>query len=349
VGNPAKAEECIQRALDVWTYSPVVQWQAGNFYLLHGNLEKMYKCFRTAIDYDNSKLDIALQISWRADPDHSRILSMLVPDRMPTNLRSLAFFVAHGELDLARPAWERFLQNRFPERFSADVSAAFPYIDALLAKNRVEDAFRVWGESLEKHAMNRGRLRLEQQFATNSATDPTVNLVWNGSFEDEILNGGFDWRQQETDEAEIRIDRTVHVDGLSSLKVAFNKSNIDFSHLSQILPTPTAGNYRLQYYLRTLNLTTDQRPYFAIESSPHPQDTILHTESFPSLSSWKKYSFPFKVNPGIKAVKLSLRRFPSEKFDNRIQGSLWLDNVSIHADNPQSGTARKKMDDQSEK
>jgi hypothetical protein len=345
MGNFPKAEKSIQRALEVWTHSPIVQWQAGNFYLLHGNLEKMYKCFRTAIDYDPSKLDIALQVTWKADPDRSRILSMLVPDRIETNLRSLAFFVDHGELDLARPAWERFLQNRLPAGFSTSVSAAFPYIDALLARNRAEDAYRVWVESLDKNVMNRGRPRSGQQFAADSATDPTANLVWNGSFEDEILNGGFDWRQQETDGAEIRIDRTVHVDGLRSLKVTFNRSNIDFAHLSQILSTPTAGTYRLQYSLKTLNLTTDQRPCFSIESSPHPRDIILNTESFPSLSSWRKYSVPFKVRPGIKAVKLSLRRSPSEKFDNKIQGSLWLDSIAIHLDNPRSGTAREKTDD----
>jgi tetratricopeptide (TPR) repeat protein len=348
LGNLPRAEECLQKALKVWAYSPTVHWQAGNYYLLRGNLERMYEHFRAAIDYDNTRLDIALQVAWKADPEHSRVLLMLVPDKMPANLGSLAFFIAHDEMELARMSWERFLHNHFPEGFSGGISLVFPYIDALLAKNRIEEASGVWVESWDKNALHNGELLVGQKLAVNSRTDPTVNLVWNGSFENQILDGGFDWRRQETDEANVQIDEAVHVDGLRSLKVTFNNTNIDFSHLSQILPTPSAGNYWLQYYLKTQNLTTDQRPYFVIESFPRSQGIIMQTESFPSLSSWKRYSFAFKVNPDTKAVKLSLRRSPSEKFDSQIQGLLWLDDVAIRVDNLQSETAKKSIENSSE-
>ena len=135
------------------------------------------------------------------------------------------------------------------------------------------------------------------------------------------------------------------MNGRKSLQLMFNNANIEFSHLSQILPAPAAGNYRLNYYLKTENLTTDQKPHFIIEGYPDPQGTILRTDSFPSSSSWREYSFPFKVNPGIKALRLSLRRSRSAKFDSQIQGSLWLDSVAIHFDPLQSGTAKKTDED----
>ena len=200
VGNLSRAEQCLRRAMEVWAHSPIIQWQAGNFFLLRGNFEEMYKCFRNAINSDVSKMDIALQVTLKADPDHSRAFFNLVPDKMPTNLRSLDFFVAQGELDLAKLAWMRYLKNPFPHGFSAGVSAAFPFIDALLERNRVEEAFQAWAEALDKSAISREAFLLIPQVAAGSATDPAVNLVWNGSFENEILDGGFGWRRQQTEE-----------------------------------------------------------------------------------------------------------------------------------------------------
>jgi tetratricopeptide (TPR) repeat protein len=344
-GNPAGAEESFQNALKVWTYSPIVHWQAGNYYLTHGNLEKMYRHFRTAIDYDTSKLDIALRVSYQVEPDPSRILSRLVPDKMATNLNALAFFIAHDEMTIAGIAWARLIRNHLPEKPLMDLSVAFPYIDALLSKNRIEDAYRVWLESREKFTPQRGTVRPETQLRTDSMPNPAKNIVWNGSFEDEILDGGFDWRQQKTDGADIQIDSALHEEGSKSLRVTFHGVNIHFSHLSQILPISKAGNYQFQYYLKTENLTTDQRPYFTIESFPVPQDTLLQTDAFPSLSAWEKHSYSFKVNPGTKAIKLSLRRSPSERFDSQITGSLWLDNVAIDVEKPPFAQEKKSTHD----
>jgi hypothetical protein len=338
--NFQRSEECLNRAMEVLVYSPSARWQAGNYYLLRGDLKKMYEYFRAAIDLDNGKLDVALRTAWKADPDHSGILSMLVPDKMSTNLNSLSFFIANDDLVLAQSAWERFLRNGNRGGLSGNMPLIFRYIDALLAKDRIEDAFDVWLESLDKNLSR----RMDQQTTVHSPNDPIVNLVWNGSFEEEILNGGFDWRIQETGEADIKIDAIEHADGFKSLKVTFNKTNADFFHISQLLPMSVAGDYQLQYFLKTQNLTTDQKPYFVIENFPPSQSPIFNSESFPSSSPWKKYSFTFRVKPGTKAVKLLLRRSPSEKFDSQIQGSFWLDNVEIRVDNLQSEKSKKSID-----
>jgi hypothetical protein len=344
-GDNKGAGESIQNALKVWTYSPIVHWQAGNYYLAHKNTEGMYRHFRTAIEYDASKLDIALNIAWRSEPDPSKILLRLVPDKTAMNLSALAFFIAHDEMDTAGIIWSRLTQNSLPENRPMDASVAFPYIDSLLSKNRIEDAYRVWMEALERFTPHRGTVRSGTQIRADSMPNPKRNLVWNGSFEDAILDGGFDWRRQKTESADIQTDSAIHADGGRSIRITFHDVNINFSHLSQILPIARAGNYRLQYHLKTENLTTDQRPYFVIESFPSPQNTILQTEAFPSVSDWIKYSYSFKVNPGIQAVQLLLRRAPSEKFDSQIKGSLWLDNVAIDVEKPAFVQEKKSTHD----
>jgi hypothetical protein len=157
----------------------------------------------------------------------------------------------------------------------------------------------------------------------------SANLVWNGSFEDEILGGGFDWRLAAGREFEFQPDLENPMDGLRSLKLTFGGSNINFSHFSQIIPTLVPGSYQLGFYVKTHNLTTDQRPYVQIQGFPDPQGASARTDMFPESSPWKKYSIPFTVKEGTQAVELLLRRQPSQKFDNEIRGVLWLDKFSV--------------------
>ncbi len=331
-GDHRGAEESLKNALKVWTYSPIVHWQAGNYYLTHGNPEKMYRHFRTAIDYDAGKLDIALQVAWRADPDPAKILLRLVPDKMEANRKALGFFVARGEMDHAGIAWSRLMRNQIPEDSQMHLSAVFPYIDALLSKSRIQDAYRVWLEARKKFVFHLETARAGTQLSTPFKAPSATNLVWNGSFEEDISDGGFDWRRQRSDGADLQFDHTVRYSGRRSLRITFQGANIQFSHLSQIIPLPAPGEYRLQYYLRTENLTTDQKPYFTVESLPASSETVLSTEAFPGTSEWRKYSVVFKAHTGVNAVKLSLRRSLSKKFDSRIQGSLWLDDVAVDID-----------------
>jgi hypothetical protein len=336
-GNLPKAEESLQNALRVWTYSPLIRWQAGNFYLLRGNLEKMYECFKMACDYDTSKLGIAMQIAWKADSNHTEIGQKLIPDRLPARLLYLDFLVAHDEPDLAIEAWERSLPDPVPAGFQYHVSAVFALIDRLLAKNRVEDALRVWKEALQKADESSTDSRFVWEGAGARPAEPSVNLVWNGSFEDEILGGGFDWRYSATSDVESATDLSDRFDGLRSLKLTFGGTNINFSNLRQVVPVLVPGNYLLEFYAKTQNLTTDQRPYILIQGVPETQAATLNTGAFPESSPWQKYSFPFTVTAGAKALEIVLRRDPSQKFGNQLKGSLWLDKVSIRAqDQPSS-------------
>jgi len=320
MGESDKAENALQNALRVWTYSPLTRWQAGNFYLMRGNLDKMYECFKMATAYDLGKLGIAFQVAWKVDPDHARIYQKLVPDKLPARLAYFDFLVSQNELDLARSAWEGSLASSVPAAFDFKVSLVFPYMDRLLARNRVEDALRVWQEALRKSGTNLLDTRMEKADA---------NLVWNGSFENEILRGGWDWRLSDSHEFEFQQDLEDPMDGLRSLKFIFGGTNVNFAHLSQIIPTLVPGTYELEFYIKTENLTTDQRPYIEVQGFPDPQGSAAKTDMFPESSAWKKYSVPFTVKTGTKAVRLLLRREASQKFDNQIKGTLWLDKFSV--------------------
>jgi hypothetical protein len=327
----ADADEALSKALATHTYSPVMRWQAGNFFLRRGNLLRMYECFKMASDYDPEKLGIATDIAWKVDTDRAGIMQKLVPDKLSANLRYLDFLLSRDELDLARAAWERVLKNDVPPETEFEVGLSFGYVDRLLAKSRVEEAERVWDEALQKAGSGLRDTRILEQ-EPDGRPAGSRNLVWNGSFENKILQGGFDWRYPGMQDVKFQVELNKGMEGSNCLKVTFGGTNISFSHLSQIIPIPSPGGYVLDFYFRAEGLTTDQTPYVSIQGYPEATGASLRTDHFPESIGWKKMSCPFVVKENCKAIQFILRRDPSSKFDNQIKGSLWLDEISIHAE-----------------
>jgi tetratricopeptide (TPR) repeat protein len=326
-----KAESALHNAMRVHAFSPSVRWQAGNFYLIRGDLQRMYECFKMASEYDIEKLNSALQLVWKIDPDRPRIERDLIPQNLPSYLLYLNFLVSHDELDLAKAAWEKSLRMPIPDRFQYRVSSAFGLIDRLLMKDRIEEAVHVWQQDLQKE----GSKGIHSNFESlKQSMRSETNLIWNGSFEEEILNGGFDWRFFGIPEVEVQTVLNESFYGIKCLRIRFSSSNVPYLHLRQALPILDPGIYRFEYYAKTLDLTSDQRPYFALRAFPENGRTYFHTEMLPANSSWQRYSYEFRVEPGTKALQLMLIRDLSTKLGNQIQGTLWLDSVSIRAIGP---------------
>lgn len=321
-----EAEQALENARVTRPYSPVIRWQTGNYYLRRGDLPKMYENFRLAIEYDPEKLGIAMDLAWKADPDPARIFHELIPDALEPNLRYLDFLVSKDELDLARMTWERCLLNTIPPDFEFEVSAVFRYIDGLLEKARVPDALQVWAEALQKAGTDMRDSRLTGIHTKTGRT----NLIWNGSFEDDLLQGGFDWRFTETKDYRFQIDLDNCRVGTRCLHLTFDNSNSSFAHLSQIVPIPEPGSYTLEFSIRSERLTADQMPYFTIQEFPEARDTTQRTPSVLPSTTWQEETVPFSVGPNCHAVLITLRRNPSPNINDHLKGLLWLDGIAIY-------------------
>jgi tetratricopeptide (TPR) repeat protein len=333
IGNDDAAEAALEKAFETRTYSPLIRWQAGNFFLRRGKRDKMYECFKLASEFDKNKLGIAMEIAWKADPDHREILQKLIPNDIQSNIAYLAFLIGKDELDLAHPVWQRCLQNEIPPGFPFKASIANDYINRLQARNCMAEALQIWGDALAKAgaALSDTRRATESSQSNKFSSQNPGNLVWNGSFESEMIRGGFDWRYPaDSSEMQFLVDMDNRVDGLKSLRVKFGGTNLSFSHLSQIVPVFEPGMYVLDYYQRTDGLTTDQTPYLSIRGYPDASCAAARSGNFPSTSAWSQVSVPFSVKEGCKAIELILRRDPSSKFDNKLKGALWLDGVAIY-------------------
>jgi hypothetical protein len=324
MGEYEEAEAAIENAFLVRRFSPLIRWRAGNFYLRRSNLPKMYECFKQACQYDILKLGIAMDVAWKIDPNHREIIDKLIPDNFESDMGYLNFLVAKNELDLAQPVWKRCLKNPIREDFEFKPSSVFSYIDRLLFFNRIGEALQVWDDTLRKARTGLADFRLKDH-PPGSSNTISGNLIWNGSFEHEILRGGFDWRYPDNPEVRFRVDAVNRMDQLKSLQVTFGNANISTGHLYQIVPIMKSGTYQLDFYLQTDSLTTDQLPYLIIAGFPDASGASARSDFFPATTSWRKMSVLFTVKRGCDAIQLSLQRNRSGKFDNQITGTLWLD------------------------
>ena len=332
-GMIEQAEQSLQQALRTRTYSPLTRWQAGNFYLRRGNLEAMYQNFRVVCDRDPDKLGIVVRVAWKAESDRSRILKRLVPDSLEANLLYLDFLLGEESFELARQVWQRSLANEVPRGFRYGLTQSFPYVQRLLDRGDAAGAVQVWEETARKAGMD-----IDNQ----TRRDGPLNLVWNSSFEREVVHGGFDWRFP-ADPADVRfqLDVSRQTEGARSLRITFKGTNIRFSHLQKTVPVLEQGRYQLQYSLRTQDLGSDEQPYFQIECFPRSSGARLSRKQFPRSSEWTRHTEEFSVEEGCQTVRLILCRDPSTQFTNELRGSLWLDQVTIHKVDSQTDSMTK--------
>ena len=319
-GDPANAREAFLMAKSVHPVSAQVAWRYGNFLLRQEQLAEAFAEIRRAVTTDPKLAALAISRCWRSSRDTERVLGQAMPATIHAYQASLDFFVADHEPDAALLVWKRMLALRssFPLRH------AFPFLDELIQRGRVEEARVVWGQAL-------GIAGLPGQ---GYSSQPS--LVWDGGFESELTSGGFGWRYQDLPGATVEFDTETRHSGARSLRVTFDGSaNLDFRHLMQLVPVEPNTRYRFTAFLRTKELSTNSGIHFMVYPR-NPQSVALFTPNLVGTQPWTLAETEFITSPETHLVEVVLRRIPSQKLDNKIQGTVWVDDVSLRAVAPQA-------------
>jgi hypothetical protein len=153
------------------------------------------------------------------------------------------------------------------------------------------------------------------------------NLIFNGGFELESLQSVLDWRFSEPYGVHIRRDSTIAFSGSSSLEIVFDgESNIDFNSVAHdTMAHP--GRYHFKAWVRTSELTTDQGIGFRlVDSLGHIN---FQTMRLTGTHDWTPVVLDFTLPSPVRLLRIEVVRQPSWKFDNKIKGKVWIDDVSL--------------------
>jgi tetratricopeptide (TPR) repeat protein len=213
------------------------------------------------------------------------------------------------------------------------------YLRWLMKWNRIEDTFQVWRAIAEKQAVDNDLFQRyihylvsqkEIRQAAKIRKEYTgVDGLSNPGFEFPLSNIEFDWRGRAGAHWEIKRTRTGVMEGDYALQMIFSgKENINFQHLYQIVPVLSEKTYRLAFWWRSKDLTTDQRPFVEIRGFDC-KIGYWKSDMVPANSDWKQQILIFSIPEPCNAATIGVRRTPSHRFDNKISGVLWLDHFEM--------------------
>lgn len=308
MGRTPGEKTSLQGALTHDPHTPDVIWEAANLDLTRGDITAALPGFKTVIDHDPTLAARAMVLSLQAAPDIQSILDYALPATAAAHLQLLQLLMARNEIASAARVWEHLVALRTP--FPAVES--FRYVDFLLDRQKVEDARRVWQQII---TLSPGMTAYQT---------PPGNLVVNGGFEQDILDGGFDWRYAPGPEVGVSIDPAAGHTGQRSLLLTYLGSREDSGWI-QYIPVKPGSHYILSAFTRAESLRSASMPRIAVTDDAHKL-TLLLTGEVSDSPGWQEVHGNFVAGPANTLVTLRIVRRPAGPV---VRGRLWLDDFGI--------------------
>jgi hypothetical protein len=217
--------------------------------------------------------------------------------------------ISKQEVAAAENVWNHLIALN--QEFSAKLT--FPYFRFLIAKREVAAAETAW-----------------QQLAK---VDPSLqpylpsreNLIINGGFEENLLNGGFDWWYESNPHAVLAIDTSEFHSGTRSLSVTFDGQSASEAGISQFIPVRPNTDYEFSAEFRTEELETASGPRFAIADAYSNASYVL-TDDVMGTNPWRLQQARFHAGPNTNLLLLKIVRQPAASL---IRGKLWIDDLRL--------------------
>jgi len=306
-GDTKSQEHAVSEAVRVDPRTPNVAWQAGNFYLLQGDTQKALQLFRVSVENDPYNADAALNLAWRATHDPVLILRDTVPPQPEAYFRFLRLLLGADQREAAGQVWQQLVGLGKP----LDVSQALLYVDFCLSQRNVHGATEAWNALLE----------LNPQLHAYRSPD---ERVVNGSFEEDILNGGFDWHYRPASKVKVSVDNSVVHGGLRSLAIEFSHSRAD-PDLWQLVAVEPETDYRFSAFIKAEQLDGANGPRFLLTDTNDNFPYVL-TEDVLGSTAWRELKGTFKTRNETHLLAIHVVRSPQETL---LDGKVWIDDVSI--------------------
>lgn len=306
LGDREKQHAAILNALAADPKDINVDWDASIFLIQNGDVDGGLKLVRDVINNDPSKVAQAMQTAYRATGGDIDRTIQAIPATARARLNFLRWLVEH---DLA-PAADRVWPSVVSVEGKLQARDLFFYMDSLIYRGEVAKANVVW--------------------TTLKSNDPEVqrrsepgNLVVNGDFEDNLLNGGFDWHYARTDGVTVTMDTSTFHAGTRALNLQFDADSIADAGVYELIPVEPVSRYKLRGYMHSEELESANGVRLAV-ADYYVGSVLSSAEEILGSTSWREVTADFATGPDTRLVKISVVRSPSY---GRIRGKLWVDDL----------------------
>jgi hypothetical protein len=194
---------------------------------------------------------------------------------------------------------------------SFDYHDALFYVDSLLEARAVENATDAW-------------MQLASRSKAMQAYSHPDNLVVDGSFSEEILNSGFDWRYTPRPNIAVALDTNDFHSGTRSLSLTYSENGSDAGLFEYIAVQPNK-NYQLSAWVKSEDLETANGPRLTLSDASNNTISVA-TEETSGSTTWHQLETKVQTGPQTKLLVIAILRSPGE---TRIQGKFWIDDIIL--------------------
>ena len=317
-GDRACADAAFERLLSLDPMMPRSYWVVANHYLRTDRSQEALAQFRRLLELgpDSGYAERTFQLCLQAVNDPDAVFRQVLAGRKDPKLGLdyVDFLSRHGQPDAAYRVWALAVANAQP--FS--LALAKPYLERLLDLHQYQEALTVW-EDLERLGI-----------VKKPAKEDPGNLVFNGGFEQDPLNAGFDWHSAEASFLSFDFADPGAHQGNRCLRLNFTvKRNETYQPVYQLVPVVPGQAYQLAAYVRSEDITSDSGPRLHVFDPMHSESLDVSTETTVRTTPWHPVNLSFQTGPDARFVVVSVWRPRSRTFPPEISGSFWLDEVSL--------------------
>lgn len=308
LGDSSAQKQALERALELDPRTPEVAWQAANFYLVRGDTDAALREFRVVLQNDPYLPPAALQLCWRVRPDVDTLLRDVVPPSAPAYLAFLDLLIAKQETAAAARVWERLLGLQQP----IEPRHLFDYLHYLIQQRQVEQARLAWQQAAPLTGLS----------AYLPSSD---NLMVNGDFSLDVLNGGFDWLYRKQPGVALALDPADFHVGHRSLSIVFDGPGVEDAGIQQLVPVQPATSYDFSAYFKAKDMQGAGGPRLLLQDFYKATDCFA-SEELKDADYWRPVSGTFTTGPETTLLVLRVQRFP---VGSPIRGQLWIDDLRL--------------------
>jgi|HubBroStandDraft_6_1064221.scaffolds.fasta_scaffold00065_30 tetratricopeptide (TPR) repeat protein len=315
LGDISNQTWALEHAIEADPTTPDVAWEAANFYLVQGDNQKALREFHVVLEYEPSLANLAIQFCWRINPDVDMLLRDVVPAKSAAYLAFLNLLMTKQETAATAKVWAALIATSMATSEIFEKREAYEYFQYLLDHKDVDQARVVWQQATKLFHL--------------SSYDPTRNnLVVNGDFSLDILNGGFDWRYQKQPSVSLTLDPSDFHSGPRSMLITFDGPGIVDAGISQFIAVQPSTTYEFSAYYKNGEFEGAGGPHFTIQDFYTKAVLYDSDELKEAAGFWKSATGEFTTGDDGRLLVLRIRRLPE---GYPIRGKLWVDDFRLAA------------------
>ena len=310
LGDISNQTLALEHAIAADPTTPDVAWEAANLYLVQGDNDKASREFRVVLENDPDLANLAIRLCWRINPDVDMLLRDVVPARSPAYIAFLELLEIKQETAATAKVWAALMASSQP----FELRYVYEYFQYLLNHKDVDQARLVWQQAAPR-------------FGLSSYLPTRNNLIVNGDFGLDVLNGGFDWQYQKQGSVTLTLDPSDFHGGHRSLQITFDGPGVIDAGIRQFVAVQPSTLYEFSAYYKNGELEGAGGPHFTIQDA-YTQTVLYDSDELKEAGFWKSATGEFTTGADCKLVLLHVRRLPE---GSPIRGKLWVDDFHLVA------------------